>query len=441
MSDIRKAIMERLGWAANPESFGAKAKMSKWESTLTKKNGKVIEEYTARLKGGLFMIEVGDGAGGPYAILYRWDDLRGAERIASGNLQSLMRQAESMGAKEARGVAAVERLANYSRPGAKAKMGASISRGIDPKKGGQWITGTWDGGTWGALVFSEPSEAYGIPEFPHISKLYMNPKGMPGMRDVVVNYDRGWDVRPNTTELKKGYQEIASAATAAAKKAAAAGWYSRPGAKAKMAESANGSQQNQAVEAYGVKGMKSTPWRKVFKNNAALQKWVEANDAEVHGTRPASGVFSRPGAKAKFAINVAKITKLWDDAGHPLDNRQLDALRQVAARIYDIENDLLPNMTYRRQRIERELQLASARIADGNTPSSVLADLVKLEAAAQSFDRPGAKATAAAEKPGQKIMSESDPAVSRKIKKLMDEGYPQKQAVAIALDMQRRGEL
>ena len=34
-----------------------------------------------------------------------------------------------------------------------------------------------------------------------------------------------------------------------------------------------------------------------------------------------------------------------------------------------------------------------------------------------------------------------DPAVSAKIKLLMDEGYPQKQAVAIALDMKRRGKL
>jgi hypothetical protein len=39
------------------------------------------------------------------------------------------------------------------------------------------------------------------------------------------------------------------------------------------------------VEAYGVKGMKSIPWRKIFKNSEALNKWVEANDAEVHGTR------------------------------------------------------------------------------------------------------------------------------------------------------------
>jgi hypothetical protein len=39
------------------------------------------------------------------------------------------------------------------------------------------------------------------------------------------------------------------------------------------------------VEAYGVKGMNSRPWRKVFKSYEAMQAWVEKNDAEVHGTR------------------------------------------------------------------------------------------------------------------------------------------------------------
>jgi hypothetical protein len=53
--------------------------------------------------------------------------------------------------------------------------------------------------------------------------------------------------------------------------------------------------------------------------------------------------------------------------------------------------------------------------------------------------RPGAK-VANAVREGEKV-SASDDAVSRKIRKLMDEGKPQKQAVAIALDLERRGEL
>jgi hypothetical protein len=41
------------------------------------------------------------------------------------------------------------------------------------------------------------------------------------------------------------------------------------------------------VEAYGVKGMKSLRWRKIFKNLDAMNKWVEENDAEVHATTDA----------------------------------------------------------------------------------------------------------------------------------------------------------
>ena len=45
------------------------------------------------------------------------------------------------------------------------------------------------------------------------------------------------------------------------------------------------------------------------------------------------------------------------------------------------------------------------------------------------------------QKAGLKIMSAADPAVGAKIAKLIKEGKPQDQAVAIALDMKRRGEL
>ena len=45
------------------------------------------------------------------------------------------------------------------------------------------------------------------------------------------------------------------------------------------------------------------------------------------------------------------------------------------------------------------------------------------------------------QKAGLKIMSAADPAVGAKIAQLIKEGKPQDQAVAIALDMKRRGEL
>ncbi len=63
-----------------------------------------------------------------------------------------------------------------------------------------------------------------------------------------------------------------------------------------------------------------------------------------------------------------------------------------------------------------------------------------------TFSRPGAKTRMTREqteeqKAGLKIMSAADPAVGAKIAKLIKEGKPQDQAVAIALDMKRRGEL
>jgi hypothetical protein len=94
--------------------------MANWEVTKTKRYNKPIEEHHANLKGGSYRIEVAEGS--RMGVLYRWDDLRGYERIASGDIASLKSQAERMTAKQSRGVAGIERLANMSRPGAKDMM-------------------------------------------------------------------------------------------------------------------------------------------------------------------------------------------------------------------------------------------------------------------------------------------------------------------------------
>lgn len=39
------------------------------------------------------------------------------------------------------------------------------------------------------------------------------------------------------------------------------------------------------VEAYGVKGLSSKPWRKEFRDYEALNRWCEKNEAVVHGMR------------------------------------------------------------------------------------------------------------------------------------------------------------
>lgn len=42
------------------------------------------------------------------------------------------------------------------------------------------------------------------------------------------------------------------------------------------------------IEAYGNKGFKNLPWRKIFKSVDALYAWAEKNDASVLGTREVS---------------------------------------------------------------------------------------------------------------------------------------------------------
>ncbi len=75
-----------------------------------------------------------------------------------------------------------------------------------------------------------------------------------------------------------------------------------------------------------------------------------------------------------------------------------------------------------------------------STKKDAISDLMR------GFSRSGTKTTMTREqteeqKAGLKIMSAADPAVGAKIAKLIKEGKPQDQAVAIALDMKRRGEL
>ncbi len=91
--------------------------------------------------------------------------------------------------------------------------------------GGHWIKGTWDGGNWQAKVYPGVSmSGYGIPEFPYISKLMMSDG-----KQLVLNYDRGWDVRPKSPEVKQAYQEIGRAAMIWVQKHIDTGRHRRPG--------------------------------------------------------------------------------------------------------------------------------------------------------------------------------------------------------------------
>jgi hypothetical protein len=151
--------------------------------------------------------------------------------------------------------------------------------------------------------------------------------------------------------------------------------------------------------------------------------------------------FSRPGAKTKFG-NVDRLDSLMAAVYRALKNNDKEAAKRLMA--------------------------DAAKEIDSNTPPYMLAEYKDLK---RSFSRPGAKARHALTdacwqgyeavgtkqqdgktvpncvpkakngiREGEKV-SASDDAVARKIRKLMDEGKPQDQAVAIALDLERKGEL
>jgi len=107
--------------------------MANWEVTKTTRHGKPIEEHTAKVRGGSYKIEA--DVGSQYGVLYWWDDLRGFGRIESGTIAALKRKAETMPAKDARGLAGLERLANMSRPGEKDMMAKTESFTVRQKDG------------------------------------------------------------------------------------------------------------------------------------------------------------------------------------------------------------------------------------------------------------------------------------------------------------------
>jgi hypothetical protein len=65
--------------------------------------------------------------------------------------------------------------------------------------------------------------------------------------------------------------------------------------------------QGHTIEAHGVKGMKSTPWRKTFKHEDHLSDWADKNDAEVHGTRD----LEKPKFKEEVELDEASNYKLY----------------------------------------------------------------------------------------------------------------------------------
>jgi hypothetical protein len=179
----------------------------------------------------------------------------------------------------------------------------------------------------------------------------------------------------------------------------------------------------QEAEYYGQKTLDY-----IKKSNPKAKKVIVEIDEVVNrdnsNSKTIKTLSSRPGAKASFGRAEDVYRLLETTPGSYANYKKRDALVTEAMRLADITP------------------------AGKDVSLHELAEMVgqDLEADRSRMSRPGTKTRMTREqteeqKAGLKIMSAADPAVGAKIATLIKEGKPQDQAVAIALDMKRRGEL
>ncbi len=150
--------------------------------------------------------------------------------------------------------------------------------------------------------------------------------------------------------------------------------------------------------------------------------------------------FSRPGAKVVMEKSIDELKKAmnkavirWSSISSSNHKAQIKA-RQPNATPSDIQQAAA---------LKRQSESAWREFTEAQIAYKTAAGLPIQQT---DYSRPGTKTRMTREqteeqKAGLKIMSAADPAVGAKIAKLIKEGKPQDQAVAIALDMKRRGEL
>ena len=203
---------------------------------------------------------------------------------------------------------------------------------------------------------------------------------------------------------------------------------SRPGAKAEFAETEpmNQFKVGQVVKVKVATGVvEGTVVKRMYDSMTGGERYlVEMPSQSQRGKMEQTAVFpyqiraSRPGAKAKMGME-AKYSQAFRDAMQMMekfeDLEPTSAFKQAASDLGIPEGEEMRKFVeWARKRIRASRPGAKTRMTREQTEE---------------------------QKAGLKIMSAADPAVGAKIAKLIKEGKPQDQAVAIALDMKRRGEL
>ena len=219
--------------------------------------------------------------------------------------------------------------------------------------------------------------------------------------------------------------------------------FSRPGAKAKMARS-DQRERFLRIDPRSVERWESSAGQRIDSVGPTVWIFVDPSGKEIWLPRPMrfreavtwlvlnekqakpndyyKVALARPGAKAKMAKPQFRVRKLH--GGYlAVDMNQGSGWERYDTTHEEVFDGLEDYERGYQKAYDRGLRWSGGSWRIPSTKAS----------------RPGAKVRNAIRE-GEKV-SASDDAVSRKIRKLMDEGKPQKQAVAIALDLERRGEL
>jgi hypothetical protein len=197
----------------------------------------------------------------------------------------------------------------------------------------------------------------------------------------------------------------------------------RPGAKAVMAMTV--AQAEQIINTIDERKASQTSWSPAMdhltKQRDFAQRLIVAHrQGDTANIKRYSALlekagWARPGAKSRHAADILKV-EVMDGSTVTSSMSPSDFMAYAKRSLPGIgSTSSLPDM------ISRFNELAEEK----GMRVRVQSNLAKSKHAIREGDK----------------VSAADDAVSRKIRKLMDEGKPQKQAVAIALDLERRGEL
>lgn len=434
MSDIRNEIEQRLGVFARPSAKAAFA-------TEVGRKGNKVAKISRDPNGGWKAWVVQRGSTG----VDEFEDVL-------GNIRSY-----STEEKAKRAVIAALETSGFSRPGAKAKMA-------------KWTV--------------TPTQKHGKDIEEHTAKIgrdHWKIDSMPHLGKSVGSLYR-WDEMRGLRHISTGnIEQLKRQAEAISTKQDALSdvmrGFSRPGAKASFAQDARAVAQEILRQLGGGRFM----------------AMVGGKNA-MHGTFGDRTKFytsmSRRGAKAKMGANemstpeaIAKMMEAWnkieaqakkqfpnaskeeiyritkDAMNHALRTKfSRPGAKVTAGRAEDLYRQLSSgSITYANAKQWERLVTEALRLPDYTPPGGdmslheIAEDLGGDLMALKTHSGPVPHAKAKAEKPsdleredvkaGLKLMEKADKAVSDKIRTLIAEGKPQDQAVAIALDMKRRGEI